>query len=245
MFLMEQFAATYFDAIITADHGVADIYTKDYKANFVQVIHNYPRLDLFLDKNHSSLDTSKTVDLVYHGSIPRYHLEVAFKVASELKDRGHDVTWLFFGSGASPKWVEEQLEKHNLQDVFTYDPNRIPHEQVARRIRQARIGFIPLPDLPKFQHNIPTKLFEYMALRIPIVMSDLPPSRPFVGDGQVALMIPPDDYCAYADAIIRLLNDDKLRESMGWEGYQRVIAQYNWQSESVHLIQLYQTILDG
>lgn len=245
MALIERLAARYFDAIITADSGVADIYRLHYGAQLVQVIHNFPRLDLFLDTESTATATPKTVDLVYHGSIPRYHLTVAFNVARELKARGYHVTWLFFGSGVSAEWVEAELEGYGLKDVFTYDPNRIPHEQVADRVRQARIGFIPLPDLPKFQHNIPTKLFEYMALQMPIVLSDLPPSRPFVGDGQAAFMVHPSDYDAYADAIQHLLEDDTLRQRMGQVGYERVTMTYNWDAESKHLIHLYQALQDA
>jgi glycosyltransferase involved in cell wall biosynthesis len=110
-------------------------------------------------------------------------------------------------------------------------------------VRQGRIGFIPLPDLPKFQHNIPTKLFEFMALGMPVVLSDLPPSRPFVGDGRCALMVPANDREAYADAIIRLLDNPELRRTMGAEGRARVINRFNWQRESQHLLALYAELL--
>lgn len=242
MMQMERLAARYFDAIITADAGVADIFRQKYHAKNVEIIHNFPRLDLFLDNRNTNLQISPSVDLVYHGTIPKYHLEVAFNVANELQKRGRHVTWLFFGNGPSVEWVDKELQQRGLQKVFTYDPHRIPHEQVAARVRQARLGFIPLPDLPKFQHNIPTKLFEYMALKMPVVLSDLPPSRALVGDGKAVIMVPPDDYQAYADAIERLLDDDILRKQMGEAGYQRVIERFNWESESQRLIQLYEAI---
>jgi glycosyltransferase involved in cell wall biosynthesis len=59
------------------------------------------------------------------------------------------------------------------------------------------------------------KLFEFMALGLPVVLSDLPPSRPFVGDGRSAIMVAPGDHGAYADAIIRLLRSPRLREEIG------------------------------
>ena len=94
-------------------------------------------------------------------------------------------------------------------------------------------------DLRRFQTNIPQKLFDFMALGMPAVLSDLPPSRPFVGDGVRALMVPPDDYSAYADAIVRLLNDPELCWKMGREGRRRVEEKYNWDRESQKLIDLY------
>ena len=91
----------------------------------------------------------------------------------------------------------------------------MPHPEVASRVERARIGFIPLPDLPKFQHNIPTKLFEFMSLGMPTVLSDLPPSRPFVGDGQCALMVPADDPVAYADAVESLYGRIRIESNEG------------------------------
>jgi glycosyltransferase involved in cell wall biosynthesis len=81
------------------------------------------------------------------------------------------------------------------------------------------------------------------ALGMPMVMSDLPPSRPFVADGKCAFMVPPDDYGAYADAVIQLLKDPKLREQMGNEGRKRGKQEFNWERESQKLLSLYQELL--
>jgi glycosyltransferase involved in cell wall biosynthesis len=82
-----------------------------------------------------------------------------------------------------------------------------------------------------------------MALQLPVVLSDLPPSRPFVGDGGCALSVPPDDHRAYADAIIRLIEDPGLRLRMGAEGRRRVEQVNNWEHESRKLIELYRELL--
>lgn len=242
MFGFEWLAAKSFDAIITADQGVADLFEKQYRARRVVIIHNFPRLDLFSPSDGTQYP-DRAFDLVYHGTIPRYHLEVAFKVADILRQRGMDVHWMFFGNCPEIKWIQSELQQRGLSDLIQVDDHRIPHELVADRVRQANIGIIPLPDLPKFQHNLPTKLFEYMALGMPIVLSDLPPSRPFVGDGKCAIMVPPDDYTAYAEAIITLLQDDDLRQRMGQAGMRRVQQSYNWHKESQKLLQLYQEII--
>lgn len=168
---------------------------------------------------------------------------MTFAVAETLRQRGRRVRWLFFGKCPEAAWAQAEIARRGLQDDIVLDANLVPHDQVAARVRQAKIGFIPLPDLPKFQHNIPTKLFEFMALGMPTVLSDLPPSRPFVGDGRCAIMVPPDDSGAYADAIIRLLDDPALRRAMGAEGRARVINEFNWQREAQYLLALYAELL--
>jgi glycosyltransferase involved in cell wall biosynthesis len=164
-------------------------------------------------------------------------------VAEALRQRGVRARWLFFGRCPELSWARAEAARRGFADDFTIDDTLVPHSEVAARVLQARIGFIPLPDLPKFQHNLPTKLFEFMALSMPTVLSDLPPSRPFVGDGACAVMVPADDPGAYADAITRLLDDPELRRSMGAEGRRRVEGELNWQRESRHLLDLYAELL--
>jgi glycosyltransferase involved in cell wall biosynthesis len=84
-----------------------------------------------------------------------------------------------------------------------------------------------------------------MALGIPVVLSDLPPSRPFVGDGRSAIMVAPDNPGAYADALVRLLKNPALREEMGSEGKKRVRNEYNWEKESQKLLDLYRELLQA
>lgn len=235
---MEGLAGRFFDAIVTADAGVAQLYQNRYRARRVVVLHNFPRLDLFQPSHGNGNNGKKDFDLVYHGTIPRYHLEIAFAVAEELRRRGVRARWYFFGKCPEAEWAQREILRRGFQDSFRIDARLVPHPEVASHVERARIGFIPLPDLPKFQHNIPTKLFEFMSLGMPTVLSDLPPSRPFVGDGQCALMVPADDPVAYADAIESLLQSPRRSQQMGVVGKQRAQDAYNWEVESKKLLQL-------
>lgn len=242
MRLTEKLAARHFDAIIAADKGVAKLFKKSYHASRVVTIHNFPRLELFPFPGDNQ-ENKRPYDIVYHGTIPRYHLEMAFAVAKELKRRDINVRWLFFGKCPDAEWAKKEISKQGLEENFLLDPVPVPHEKVSSRVLQAKIGFIPLPDLPKFQHNIPTKLFEFMALGMPVVLSDLTPSRPFVGNGQCAFLVQWDNIHGYADAIITLLNKRYLRREMGTVGRKMIESSYNWDIEANKLIQLYNDLL--
>ncbi len=146
------------------------------------------------------------------------------------------------GKTPEMKWLTQELTRRGITERF-HLKDFIPHREVAGELSKAKVGIIPLPNLPKFQNNIPQKLFEFMALGIPVVLSDLPPSRPFVGDGRSAIMVAPGDHGAYADALIRLLKSPRLRDEMGREGRKRVMEEYNWEKESQKLLSLYRELL--
>jgi glycosyltransferase involved in cell wall biosynthesis len=227
-----RYAARGVDAVVTSDVGTADLLAPG--ARRVEVIHNFPQLALFPDPGEAR---EPEYDLTYHGSIPIYHLQVCFAVDDALRARGRLVSWRFIGRMVHQEWFASEVAKRGAQARFSFT-GQIPHDQVAREVCRARVGIIPLPDRPKFHTNIPQKLFEFMALRMPVVLSDLPPSRRFVGDGACAFMVTPDDAGAYADAIGRLLDDEGLRRRMGDEGRRRVVAEYNWELESQRYLAL-------
>lgn len=226
-------AARNVDVIVTSDAGTARLLAP--AAQRIEVIHNFPQLSLFPDPGPA---TQPEYDLTYHGSIPIYHLQVCFAADDALTARGKYATWRFIGRMPHQEWFKAEVARRNAEQRFSFT-GQIPHDQVAKEVCKARIGIIPLPDRPKFHNNIPQKLFEFMALRMPVVLSDLPPSRPFVGDGACGLMVKPDDPVAYAEAIIRLLDDEALCRRMGAEGRRRAEQEFNWERESQKYLNLY------
>jgi len=232
-------AAQSVDAVVTSDLGTAA--SLEPFARRVVVIHNFPDLSLFQDPG---LDRVEEYDLTYHGSLQIYYLKGCFAVDDALRARGHLATWRFIGRIPDPGWFDAEVAKREAHQRFTVT-GQISHDQVAREVARARIGIIPLPDRPKFHNNIPQKLFEFMALRMPVVLSDLPPSRPFVGDGACAIMVKPDNPEAYADAIMKLLGNPQLRGQMGDEGRRRAAERFNWEMESKKLVNLYDDFSSG
>ena len=231
-------AARCCDAVIVADEGTARLLEPH--ARRLIVLHNFPRLEFFPKLKVASND--RPYDLIYHGSVPKYHLDAILQIDTALTSRGVSAVWRIFGMIAEEPWFRAQLEQRGIADRFMIS-GLIPHAQISAELRKAKIGIIPLPNLPKFQNNIPQKLFEFMALEIPVVMSDLPPSRPFVSGDGCAFRVPPDDYSAYADAIVRLLADSSLRSQMGAEGRRRVEQQFNWAKEFPKLVGLYEELM--
>ena len=74
---------------------------------------------------------------------------------------------------------------------------------------------MPFPWTTHFAYYAsPIKLFEYMASGRALVASDLPSIAEVVADGESALLTPPSDVEALADAIRRLRDDPALRQRL-------------------------------
>ena len=83
----------------------------------------------------------------------------------------------------------------------------------------------------------PLKLFEYMASGRAIVASDLPGWSDVVCDGESALLVPPDDADALADAIQSLHDDPALRARLAACARQIVFERYTWDVRARMILQ--------
>jgi glycosyltransferase involved in cell wall biosynthesis len=69
---------------------------------------------------------------------------------------------------------------------------------------------------------------EAMAAGLPVVSSRSGTLVETVVDGSTGILVEKDDPVGLADALLRLLKDDDLREAMGRAGRQRVMGQFTW-----------------
>jgi glycosyltransferase involved in cell wall biosynthesis len=120
---------------------------------------------------------------------------------------------------------------------------QVAFDQVGTYLEQATIGWIPFPPVPKYQKNIPTKLFEYMAYSIPIVSSDLCSIQQFIDNRVNGILVKADDSKAHAGAIIELLTHPDLAAILGKNAQSSVKEHYRWSEQEKKLLALYDVVL--
>jgi glycosyltransferase involved in cell wall biosynthesis len=239
---LERLVAPRLDAVFTADDGTA-ARLRGYGAT-VGVLHNFPRRDEFAP---APLDAPRTHDVVYHGSLPAYHLTAMAEIAAALAGRVPDARWTIVGdpdSAAARTAFGAMLAANGLGERVRLR-RRIPFHQVPELLRATRTGIVPLPDVPKFRTNVPMKLFEFMAAGVPAVASDLPPTRGLLGDLDAAVLVPPGDHAAFAEAVAGLLGDRDRADRLARRGREAVEERFNWEREERTLLATYARLLCG
>jgi glycosyltransferase involved in cell wall biosynthesis len=81
----------------------------------------------------------------------------------------------------------------------------------------------------------PLKVFEYMAMALPVGTIDIPPLNEIVREGREGLLFPTGDIDRLASALARLSGDVGLRERLGGSARQRIVANYSWQAHCAAL----------
>jgi glycosyltransferase involved in cell wall biosynthesis len=237
---VEPWLAGRLDATLTADVGTAELF--DGRVERVLLVHNFPWIELLPRVNEQA---EPRYDVVYHGTVSSYHTWLLTDTARRLRERRVEARWCIaardFGSGEQ-KRLERRLQASGVSDVFTLRYN-IPFESVPALLTESRIGFVPLPDEPKFRRNLPRKLFEILALGRPAVVSDLPPIRALVGQSDCCLLVPPGDIDGYAEAIVRLIENPPLAHEMGARGRALIEGRLNAEREMQPYVALCRELL--
>ncbi len=239
--VIECAAARVFDAIITADPTTMRRFARVGKSKKL-VFYNFPNLRFF----PVSRARSANFDLVYRGGISeRTGMFVLLEALRLLVTRPLPPRLLligYFDDGPAENVFHRRVHTLGLDSVVEIR-SRIDHESMAAALSGARIGISPLLAVPKFQKNIPVKIFEYWACGLPVVATDLDPIRPFFRDGEGGISIPPGDPEKLAQAIAWLLDDPESAKRMGNRGRQLVIQRFNNTGEVRKLRRLIERIV--
>ena len=119
----------------------------------------------------------------------------------------------------------------------------VPFSDLPVWFARADVGLVPWQTEHEFPPRIiPTKMFEYMAARLPVVVSNRPTIRRFLDGLNCGLLVEPGDAQALAQAIEHLLTYPAQAQEMGQRGRQAVERDYRWETEGEKLLALYRQV---
>lgn len=93
--------------------------------------------------------------------------------------------------------------------------------------------------LPSLSETFGMPLVEAMATETPVIATRIEGMIDVVDENQTGLLIEPDNADALANAVIRLLGNNELRQSMGRAGRERVTTLFTWDKVANNLIESY------
>lgn len=104
--------------------------------------------------------------------------------------------------------TEDELQALNDEGVVRWEG---PREDIPAVWQEAHVAALP----STYGEGLPKSLLEAAAAGRPIIATDLPGCREIAREDETALVVPPDDPPAVADAILRLAADGELRRRLG------------------------------
>lgn len=222
-----------------------DAYLEEYTdlAKSSVVIHNYVSLPV-IDALGNKAEPVQRPEFFYLGVVSMERcLDTMIEALARLKSRCADFHLHLFGpvrvSSTALKSLPGYQQVAGHITFHGYTDQKIAMRVAARAV--AGIALLkPVADYPE---SLPTKLFEYMALKLPLITSDFPLYKQIIGQAACGFCISPYDADALCHALEQCMSNGSLRHEMGRNARKAAETRYNWASEEKLLLAFYNNIL--
>jgi len=172
-------------------------------------------------------------------------LGTIYKALSILKSRGMKFRHTLIGEGDDKDKIVTLIKTLCLEDV-THLCGTMTHEDVIKFYDNSDV-FVLGCQIAKNgdRDGIPNVMAESMAMKLPVVATNVSGIPEFLEDSVSGRMVSSKDPVAIADAIENLLSDHNLREKVSSEARKRVVEQFNNKVLSKDLAGIYSKMIPG
>lgn len=165
-------------------------------------------------------------------------LETLIRAVGKLSARNNNLHLLLVGAGYNQAELQSLIQELNLGDSVTIT-GWVPFDQVPDLIELSDICIVPHLKNPFTDTTVPHKLFQYMLLSKPVIVSDPDPLVRIVTECGCGLVFPSGDLEALANRIERLAADPRERQRLGRRGRIAALERYHWGKDEESLLDLY------
>jgi glycosyltransferase involved in cell wall biosynthesis len=138
-----------------------------------------------------------------------------------------DIIFFLLGTGPlAPKLEESTQDMVIHKNVIVAKP--VGHSAVPRFISMCDVGIIPLPDHPYWRFQSPLKLLEYLAMKKPVILTDIPAHRAIVDEAKCGVYVSSVKPTQIAEAIEYAYRNRHNLEEWGEIGIEIVRKTYTW-----------------
>ncbi len=174
--------------------------------------------------SRTSVPNAGRATIVYTGNLgSAQDLGVCIRSLPHLEDQ--TAVLQLVGDGDTASNLREVAREAGVSDRVEF-VGTVPRADVPMYLNEATIGVAPLKTGEALAYAMPTKVYEYLACGLPVVVTGQGEIERFVTEsgGGVHATNDPE---AVARRIDRLLADDGLRQRMGRQGREHVVERYD------------------
>jgi glycosyltransferase involved in cell wall biosynthesis len=195
-----------------------------------------------IDRQDIELPPS-AMKLLYVGGIgPDRGLDVAIKAMPKIRRRIPSAVLVLVGDGISRSLLEQLALELGVASSVHFEGQQ-PFSKVHAYIEAGDVCLVPHIASPEINSTMPHKLFQYMFMKKPVIVSSAKPLARAVVETQAGLVFESGDPDSFAEAVFAL-QDPEVRQKLGQNGQQAVIERYNWQRDGQRLVKLYEVLAE-
>ncbi|HMJ88360.1 MAG TPA: glycosyltransferase family 4 protein [Candidatus Acidoferrum sp.] len=140
------------------------------------------------------------------------------------------------GEGEEREAIEREVAARNLTSHVKFLGGVPPHK-IPSLLASFDVAVAPVPQLNGYYAS-PLKVFEYMAAGLPIIASRIGQIEEVLKDGATAILVPPGDKEALAQALYDLVESPDTRHRLGEAARAQALAAHSWDAALGQILEL-------
>ncbi len=240
----EVISTRYAHIILCADDFQKDflVQQRGLPPNKVHVILNLPDLQIFKDRNAvPSNSDAEPFNIVYHGTVTyRLGIDLILKAIAKVKGQ-IKVKFYLYGAGDYMNDCLRVIDDLDLNDTVHVSNKFFKVENLPELLHGMHLGVIGNRISSATKHMLPVKMMEYMALKIPVVVPDIPNIRYYFNERCVCYY-DPENVDDLSLKIVMLARSSGRRTKLAKSAYE-LIRLNNWNNEFVKYMNVLGTLI--
>ena len=239
---VERLSAGYADHVIVANHIWQEtLLSRSLRKEKCTTILNFPDTAIFHRRGQTRAD-GKFV-MLYPGSL-NYHqgVDIAIRAFALIKDQVPHAEFRIYGAG--PQWnaLERLVIELGLEGrVYLNKPLAIT--DIAAAMEEADLGIVPKRRDSFGNEAFSTKILEFMAMGIPVAVSDTRIDRYYFNES-VVQFFQSNDETDLANCILRLIRDRDMRLGLASRA-EAFVKGYIWEVRKNEYVQLVDGLMNS
>jgi glycosyltransferase involved in cell wall biosynthesis len=182
--------------------------------------------DKYLISYTGAFDFHRGLDTLIH----------AFKICT---DKGFNGNLLLVGSGQNQKKLVQFVNKLELGKSVIFEGYQ-PFRKFPSYIQISDIGVIPHIKTIHTDNTVPHKLFHYMLMKKPVIVSNCAPLERIVNECKCGFVFESENSNDLAEKILKIYNNKNQSLEMGINGEKCANAKFNWSNSANQLVKFYE-----
>ena len=170
-----------------------------------------------------------------------HHLETILEAADKLRQH-KDIVFLLVGDGAEREHILNTRDEMGLDNVIMLGQQS--KEKMPDFWAISDVSLVLLKKMDLFKTVIPSKIFESMAMKKPVILGVEGESRELLATAKGGVAIEPENSQQLAESMLQLAQNTGLREELGDNGRQFVARYYDRNKLARRYAALITTLVD-
>ena len=233
---VELASCSFSDHVIAANHiWQKKLIARSVPASKCSVFINYPDRSIFQQHGRTRVDDK--IIVIYPGTLsPHQGLDTAIRAFAKLREEAPpNAEFHIYGEGSAKESLVQLTRDLQLEDRVFFRET-IPLREMAQIMENADLGVVPKRNDTFGDEAFSTKILEFMAMGVPVVVSETTVDRYYFND-EVVTFFRSGDVEDLFSHILALIRDPQARQRQASRA-QEFVKQSDWDLKKGKYLQL-------